>query len=223
MRCCARCTSSAGRRFCALGARNLRNRRALLAETVSALITALQRPATYRQGAHPEVINAQGVSMIAAFKRQPRGRLRLSRTEHLLGMMTCIAQNRGAGRITRARNASPGHAAGGDLRCCIPWRYCWLKRPIMLLSPAGQPRDDRHGRELPGDHVDALHHAGHDQWLQGFFARHGEMKTTLVATFIQISVRALVIYLLVPASDLDGAAWACAVGWSCIAGVYTWR
>ena len=56
--------------------------------------------------------------------------------------------------------------------------------------------------------------------IQGFFRGMGEMKTTLVATFIQISVRALVIYLLVPRIGLDGAAWACAVGWGCML-VYT--
>ena len=51
----------------------------------------------------------------------------------------------------------------------------------------------------------------------------GEMKTTLVATFIQISIRALVVYLLVPRIGLSGAAWACAIGWSCML-VYTgWR
>ena len=49
--------------------------------------------------------------------------------------------------------------------------------------------------------------------IQGYFRGMGEMRTTLVATFIQISVRALVIYLLVPRVGLQGAAWACAVGW----------
>ena len=42
----------------------------------------------------------------------------------------------------------------------------------------------------------------------------GEMKTTLTATFIQISIRALVVAVLVPRIGLNGAAWACAVGWS---------
>ena len=42
----------------------------------------------------------------------------------------------------------------------------------------------------------------------------GEMKTTLVATFIQISIRTIVVYALVPRVGLSGAALACAIGWS---------
>jgi len=50
--------------------------------------------------------------------------------------------------------------------------------------------------------------------IQGFFRGMGEMKTTLVGTFIQISIRTLVVWLLVPRIGLTGAAWACAIGWS---------
>ena len=50
--------------------------------------------------------------------------------------------------------------------------------------------------------------------IQGYFRGMGEMKTTLTATFIQISIRALVVAVLVPRIGLNGAAWACAVGWS---------
>ena len=50
--------------------------------------------------------------------------------------------------------------------------------------------------------------------IQGFFRGMGEMKTTLVATFIQISIRTLVVYLLVPRVGIYGAALACAIGWS---------
>ena len=56
--------------------------------------------------------------------------------------------------------------------------------------------------------------------IQGYFRGMGEMKTTLIATFIQISVRALVVWLLVPRIGLNGAAWACAAGW-CLMLVYT--
>ena len=56
--------------------------------------------------------------------------------------------------------------------------------------------------------------------IQGYFRGMGEMKTTLIATFIQISVRALVVWLLVPRIGLNGAAWACAAGW-CLMLIYT--
>lgn len=44
----------------------------------------------------------------------------------------------------------------------------------------------------------------------------GEMKTTLIATAIQISVRTMIVYILVPVIGLRGAAIACAVGWCCM-------
>ena len=50
--------------------------------------------------------------------------------------------------------------------------------------------------------------------IQGYFRGMGEMKTTLAATAIQISIRALVVWLLVPRVGLSGAAVACALGWS---------
>ena len=50
--------------------------------------------------------------------------------------------------------------------------------------------------------------------LQGFFRGMGEMKTTLAGTFIQISIRTAVVWLLVPRIGLTGAAWACAAGWT---------
>ena len=50
--------------------------------------------------------------------------------------------------------------------------------------------------------------------IQGFFRGMGEMKTTLVATFIQISIRTAVVAVLVPRVGISGAALACAVGWS---------
>jgi len=50
--------------------------------------------------------------------------------------------------------------------------------------------------------------------IQGFFRGMGEMKTTLMGTFIQISIRALVVYMLVPRIGISGAALACAIGWS---------
>ena len=52
--------------------------------------------------------------------------------------------------------------------------------------------------------------------IQGYFRGMGRMKTTLVNTAIQISVRAAIVYFLVPRIGLRGAAIACAVGWCCM-------
>lgn len=50
--------------------------------------------------------------------------------------------------------------------------------------------------------------------IQGFFRGIGDMKVTLVCTFIQISIRTLFVYLLVKDMGLNGTAYACVVGWA---------
>jgi len=52
--------------------------------------------------------------------------------------------------------------------------------------------------------------------IQGYFRGMGEMKTTLINTAIQISVRAAIVYVFVPRIGLRGAAIGCAVGWCCM-------
>ena len=85
---------------------------------------------------------------------------------------------------------------------------------IRFPAPADEPprfRAPRDGSDDGGQLIPLrfLSRAEKAEVIRGM----GEMRTTLVATFIQISVRALVIYLLVPRVGLQGAAWACAVGW----------
>ena len=107
---------------------------------------------------------------------------------------------------------------------CIAVAILLLKRPIMLLFAA---QDSREMIDMGVSYLAIMSMLyilpGMTNGIQGFFRGMGEMKTTLVATFIQISVRALVIYLLVPCVGLDGAAWACAIGWSCMLVYTTWR
>ena len=50
--------------------------------------------------------------------------------------------------------------------------------------------------------------------IQGFFRGMGNMSITLLGTFTQTSIRVIFVYLLTPRMGMQGAAWACAVGWS---------
>ena len=202
-----------------MGLKDMRVDRALLRETVaSGAITALQ------QACQPvgkvliqSVINAQGISMIAAFNAVSRMDDFAFIPEQSIasGMMVCIAQNRGAGKPERvSRTLITGmkiEAIYGFLICVAT---LLLKRPIMLLFAAsGEAAMVQMGVDYLSVMAFLYIIPGMTNGIQGYFRGMGEMRTTLVATFIQISVRALVIYLLVPRVGLQGAAWACAVGW----------
>lgn len=202
-----------------MGLKDMRVDRALLRETVaSGAITALQ------QACQPvgkvliqSVINAQGISMIAAFNAVSRMDDFAFIPEQSIasGMMVCIAQNRGAGKPERvSRTLITGmkiEAVYGFLICVAT---LLLKQPIMLLFAAsGEAAMVQMGVDYLSVMAFLYIIPGMTNGIQGYFRGMGEMRTTLVATFIQISVRALVIYLLVPRVGLQGAAWACAVGW----------
>lgn len=192
----------------------------LLRETLkSGSITALQ------QACQPvgkvviqSVINAQGVAVIAAFNAVSRVDDFACIPEQSISsaMMTCIAQNRGAGEKERVketlRRGMMLEAAYGVLILLI---VQLVKRPVMQLFAA------QDSVQMIGMGVDYLTLMaffyilpGITNGIQGFFRGMGEMKTTLVGTFIQISIRALVVYLLVPRIGLSGAALGCAIGWS---------
>ena len=212
-----------------IGLRSMRVDRALLRETVaSGAITALQ------QACQPvgkvliqSVINAQGISMIAAFNAVSRMDDFAFIPEQSIasGMMVCIAQNRGAGKSERVSGTlltgMKIEAAYGLLICLAT---LLLKRPIMLLFAAsGETAMVQMGVDYLSVMAFLYIIPGITNGIQGYFRGMGEMRTTLVATFIQISVRALVIYLLVPRVGLQGAAWACAVGWGFMLLYTGWR
>jgi len=52
--------------------------------------------------------------------------------------------------------------------------------------------------------------------IQGFFRGYGKMNVTLLATFIQTSLRVLMTYLLADKLGIYGISFACAIGWSCM-------
>lgn len=50
--------------------------------------------------------------------------------------------------------------------------------------------------------------------IQGYFRGIQKMKITLISTCIQITLRVIAVYLLMPVCGMNGAAYACAIGWS---------
>ncbi|MBP3657673.1 MAG: MATE family efflux transporter [Clostridia bacterium] len=204
----------------------LRIDRALLGETLrTGGVTALQ------QACQPvgkvliqSVINAQGVSMIAAFNAVSRVDDFACIPEQSISsaMMTCIAQNRGAGHKGRVMETL---RRGMRLELCYGACICavtlLVRTPVMRLFAA---QDSADMVRMGADYLTLMAFfyflPGMTNGIQGFFRGMGEMKTTLAATAIQISVRALVVYLLVPRVGLPGAAVACATGWSLML-VYT--
>lgn len=199
--------------------RELRIDRALLRETLSSgAITALQ------QACQPigklliqRVINAQGISVIAAFNAVSRigDFARIPEQSIASGMMTCIAQNRGAGERARV-----GETLKRGMRLEIAYGVGifllmeLVKRPAMRLFA---PPDSAQMVEEGVSYLTlmALFYIlpGLTNGIQGYFRGMGEMKTTLAATLIQITVRTLAVYLLVPRIGIIGEAWACAAGW----------
>lgn len=203
-----------------LGLRELKIDRRLLGETVSSgAITALQQACQpIGKALIQSVMNAQGVSVIAAFNAVSRVDDFACIPEQSISssMMTCIAQNRGAGKHARVgetlRRGMMIEAAYGVLICAA---VLLVKEPVMRLFAA---QDSMQMVSMGVDYLTLMAFfyilPGITNGIQGYFRGMGEMKTTLVATFIQISIRALVVAVLVPRVGLNGAAWACAIGWS---------
>lgn len=203
-----------------LGLRELKIDRRLLGETISSgAITALQQACQpIGKALIQSVMNAQGVSVIAAFNAVSRVDDFACIPEQSISssMMTCIAQNRGAGEHARVgetlRRGMMIEAAYGVLICAA---VLLVKEPVMRLFAA---QDSMQMVSMGVDYLTLMAFfyilPGITNGIQGYFRGMGEMKTTLVATFIQISIRALVVAVLVPRVGLNGAAWACTIGWS---------
>ena len=203
-----------------LGLRELKIDRRLLGETVSSgAITALQQACQpIGKALIQSVMNAQGVSVIAAFNAVSRVDDFACIPEQSISssMMTCIAQNRGAGEHARVgetlRRGMMIEAAYGVLICAA---VLLVKEPVMRLFAA---QDSMQMVSMGVDYLTLMAFfyilPGITNGIQGYFRGMGDLKTTLVAAFIQISIRALVVAVLVPRVGLNGAAWACAIGWS---------
>ena len=209
--------------------RALRIDPALLRLTLeSGCITALQQACQpIGKAMIQSVINAQGVSVIAAFNAVSRVDDFACIPEQSISsaMMTCIAQNRGAGKYDRVKETlRRGMMIEIAYGVAIGALVFLLKSPIMRLFAA---QDGAKMLQMGVSYLSVMAFfyllPGLTNGIQGYFRGMGEMKTTLVATFIQISIRTLVVYAIVPRVGITGAAYACAIGWLCMLVFTTYR
>ena len=201
--------------------------RVLLKETVrSGFLTALQ------QAAQPvgkvliqSVINAQGVIAIGAFNAVCRVDDFACIPSQSIGsgIMTCTAQNRGAGNRERVRAS---FKKGLIVALCYFPIICsatlLLKRATMkLLTPNESIAMAEAGITYLSVKAWFFIMPCINNALQGYFRGLGKMTIVLISTLIQISIRTVLVYLLVPKIGITGEAYACFIGWACMA-IFEW-
>lgn len=193
----------------------------LLAETMkSGFLTALQ------QAAQPvgkvliqSAVNLQGVAAIGAFNA-------VCRVDDFAcipaqsigsGIMTCAAQNRGAGKWDRVQRSLTG-----GLRIALGYFpvICGVtllfRVPLMgLLTPEGSREMARMGTDYLAVKAWFFIMPCILNAIQGYFRGLGKMGVVLLATVTQISVRTLCVWLWVPRIGIVGEAWGCFAGWMC--------
>lgn len=164
-------------------------------------------------------VNPLGVDVIAAFNAVGRVDDFAFTPEQSIahGITTFVAQNRGAKRNERIRD---GFRKGLLLEMgywvfiCIA--VSLLKEPIIRLFVAGGQADalvPLGSRYLSWMSLFYLLPA-FTNGIQGYFRGMGNMRITLLCTFIQTSLRVAFTYLLAPTMGIVGVAFACAAGWS---------
>ena len=164
------------------------------------------------------VINPLGVSAIAAFNAVNRVDDFAFTPEQSIssGMMTFIAQNRGAGNKERVKKGfRKGLTIEAGYWVIICTVILLLKEPIMRLFVSG---GDNGLVALGVEYLSLMAFfylmPAFTNGIQGFFRGMGNMSITLISTLIQISFRVLFVYILVPRIGMKGVAFACLIGWS---------
>lgn len=186
----------------------------------SGLVTALQ------QSCQPigklliqSVINVQGVDVIAAFnaanKIEDYGRIPAQTISH--GMMTCAAQNRGAGKPARVRETLwKGILLGLLYYPLIAITILLFRIPLMqMFTPEeGGGLMITTGVSYLTVKAFTIIYPCLTNAMQGFFRGMNRMPITLISTLLQITIRTLAVYVLVPRIGINGEAYACAIGWT---------
>lgn len=164
-------------------------------------------------------VNALGVSSIAAFNAVTRADDFACIPEQSISsaISTYIAQNRGSGKRERIR---PGFRAGIRLEFCywllIGSVVLLLRQPIVSLFVTGEGSGNviRLGTEYLTWMALFYLWPAMTNGIQGFFRGMGKMYTTMLATFLQASIRTVCTCLLAPRFGITGIAFSCAIGWS---------
>ncbi|MSS09894.1 MATE family efflux transporter [Clostridium sp. WB02_MRS01] len=166
------------------------------------------------------VINPLGVSTIAAFQAVNRVDDYAFTPEQSIssGMMTFVAQNRGASngeRIKKGFRTGLFIEAGYWVIICIV--ILLIKEPVMRLFVSnGDGAMVKIGAEYLSLMAFFYVMPAFTNGIQGFFRGMGNMSITLISTLIQISVRVALVVLLVPSMGMKGVPYACLAGWTCM-------
>ncbi len=185
----------------------------------SGLVTALQ------QACQPvgklliqSVINLQGVYVISAFNAVCRiedfARIPGQSIGH--SIMTSTAQNRGAGKMDRTKESLWKGIVIGFIYCPVVTILVFIFREqlMSLFAPsAGGEMMIAIGASYLSLKSFMFILPFLTNSIQGYFRGMGQMTMTLVCTIIQISVRTVMVYLLVPGIGIRGEAWGSALGW----------
>ncbi|MGN0406766.1 MAG: MATE family efflux transporter [Bacteroides sp.] len=164
-------------------------------------------------------VNTLGVDVIAAYNAVTRVDDFAFTPEQSIshGITTYVAQNRGAGRKENIRN---GFRSGIRLEfiywiiiCCVT---LLLNKSIMGLFATG---DDKSVIvSIGGQYLTTMAFfyifPAFTNGIQGYFRGMGNMKITLLCTFIQTSLRVVFTFILVPLTGIYGICFACAAGWT---------
>ena len=196
---------------------------ALLRETLQiGFLTALQQAAqpigkVCIQG----VINTQGIAAMDAFnagcKIEDFARIPTQSIGN--GIMTCTAQNRGAGQRGRMfQSLTKGLLLAFAYFPLIFLLTQLIKGPaIALLLPDGAAEIAAAGVSYIGLKAYFFLMPGITNAIQGHFRGLGMMKVVLFGTVLQTTIRTVCVFFWVPKIGINGEAWACFTGWACMA------
>ena len=166
------------------------------------------------------MVNELGVAAIATFNAVSRVDDFAFTPEQSIshGMMTFVAQNRGAKKKDRVR---AGLRVGLTVEFCYWVIICivilTLRTPIMhLFASAEQTEMIALGSAYLLRMAFFYVMPAFTNGMQGFFRGIGNMKITFVSTFIQISLRVIFVALLMPRLGLVAVAYASVIGWACM-------
>lgn len=203
-----------------LSPRELRVDKEMLKSTLSyGTVTALQ------QSVQPigklliqSSVNTLGVSVIAAYNAVTKIDDFAFTPEQSIGhaITTFTAQNMGAGNKKRIRE---GFRKGLTLEffyfLFIATSVFLLKDFIMRLFVSGEGSEDVIAEGILYLSTMSFFYIlpGMTNGIQGFFRGVGRMKTTLLCTTIQASMRVVFTFILVPHYGIHAIAYACAIGW----------
>ncbi len=166
-------------------------------------------------------VNALGVTSIAAFNAVTRVDDFACIPEQGISsaISTYIAQNRGGRQYDRIR---PGFRAGIAMEACYWVLICTvvslLRTGIVSVFVTGEGAAEV--TALGSAYLSYM--AFFYLWpamtngVQGFFRGMGRMYTTMLATFLQTSIRTVCTFFLAPKLGITGIAFSCAIGWSCM-------